>query len=115
MKFLQIALTGVLALLVGVAPALAQSTTPGASAPSPSTSPNVGPSMPGDTKPTTPGAVITPTPRTPGTAAPSASPSTIGSVPTIKGDCAGGGWSKFTGQGFTNESECLSWLEKQGK
>ena len=117
MKFLQIALTGVLALLVGVAPALAQSTTPGAttpgaSSPSPSTSPNVGPSMPGDTKP---GAATSPTPRAPGTAAPSASPSTAGSAPTSKSDCSGGGWSKYTGQAFTNESECLSWLETQGK
>jgi hypothetical protein len=112
MKVLQIALTGVLALLVGVAPALAQSTTPGASSPSPSTSPNVGPSMPDDTKP---GAATSPTPRAPGTAAPSASPSTTGSVPASKSDCSGEGWSKYTSQAFTNESECLSWLEKQGK
>jgi hypothetical protein len=71
----------------------------------------VGPSIPGDPKPTTPGA----TPRMPGSSAPSASPSTIDSGPATKGDSAGGGWSKYTSRGFTNESESLSWLDKQGK
>jgi hypothetical protein len=36
-------------------------------------------------------------------------------VPAAKSDCAGGGWSKYTTQGFTSERECLSWLDKQGK
>jgi hypothetical protein len=72
--------------------------------------------MPGDTKPTTPGIPTSPAaPRLPGTSAPSASPSTAGSVPAAKSDCAGGGWSKYSAQSFTNESECLSWLDKQGK
>jgi hypothetical protein len=90
MRSWHIVLTVLLALVVGVAPALAQTTAPGSS-PSPSTQPNVGPGMPGDTKPTTPG--IPAAPRLPGTSAPSASPSMTGSVPAAKSDCAGGGWS----------------------
>ena len=114
MRSWQIALTVLLALLVTAAPVLAQSTAPGS--PNPYPAPSVAPSMPGDAaKPTTPGTSPAPMPRTPGTSAPSASPSTIGSVPAMKSDCAGGGWSKFSAQGFTNEAECLTWLDKQGK
>ena len=114
MRSWQIALTVLLALLITAAPVIAQTTAPGSS-PSPS-APSVAPSTPGDaTKPTTPGSPAPMPPRTPGTSAPSASPSTIGTVPATKSDCAGGGWSKFSAQGFTNEAECLSWLDKQGK
>ena len=124
MKFRQIALTGTFAIMVAAAPAIAQTSgAPGSlpspagpNVPSPGTGPNVGPAMPGDTRPTTPGMPSAPTPRIPGIS-PSASPPTTSptTAPASRNDCVGGGWTKFPTQGFANEGDCMTWLNTQGK
>jgi hypothetical protein len=124
MKSWQIALTGALAIMVSAAPALAQTggapgTLPGPGGPTvpgPAGGPNVGPTLPGDTRPTTPGMPSAPMPRTPGSS-PSASPPTTSPItaPATRNDCVGGGWARFPAQGFVNEGECTTWLNRQGK
>lgn len=125
MRSWQIALAGVFTLMIGSAPALAQTSGPPGSLPGPPgpnvpgpSSPNLGPATPGDLRPTTPGMPSAPLPRAPGSA-PSASPPTMSPAPTTvpmsRGDCVGGGWTRFPGQGFSNENECVGWLNRGGK
>lgn len=124
MKPWQIALTGALAIMVSAAPALAQTSgAPGSlpgpagpNVPGPAPGPSIGPAVPGDARPTTPGMPPAPMPRAPGSS-PSASPPTTSPIttPATRNDCVGGGWTRFPTQGFANEGECMTWLNRQGK
>ena len=105
MKFLQLALTGAF-VVITASTSLAQTTqTPGSS------SNPANPSTPGSSAPSMTPGMSAPTNPAPG----SASPPTMGALPSTRSDCAGSGWSRFSGQGFQSEADCVAWLGKQGK
>ena len=96
---MKLLLTTILVLTIAVVPAFAQDKSPTAGAGAPSSGATGGDST------TLPKA---------DRAAPSASPDTAAG-PTIKDDCAKGGWAQFKDQKFKGEAECLAFVEKHEK